>query len=257
MFTDQDAHNSEDKPEPDHDASDDEDDARLTSNVKTANEMPLPKKKHDDEEEAKAKAQRSPRRKKGEKAREEEASTEPLNTAERLEHLHLMQEKKFINFPCNSGLSGQVFTTGELLVCNDAEKETAFVDEVDNQPKVRNVRNFMIGPVYGEDKKLPVGVIQFINKTNEQQIDDADRQRFNDLADLIGMCIENTNAIHTTIGVTLMFNTRMEKIQNYVNEHRKHNEDKPTLDVLQEIGKHMKECQNYYERLSIARKDAP
>jgi len=168
-----------------------------------------------------------------------------------------MQEKKFINFPCNSGLSGQVFTTGELLVCNDAEKETAFVDEVDNQPKVRNVRNFMIGPVYGEDKKLPVGVIQFINKTNEQQIDDADRQRFNDLADLIGMCIENTNAIHTTIGVTLMFNTRMEKIQNYVNEHRKHNEDKPTLDVLQEIGKHMKECQNYYERLSIARKDAP
>ena len=225
LFTDQDAHASDEKAEPDRDASDDEDDARLTSNVKTANEMPAPKKKRDQEEEAKGKAAaRSPaRRKKGEKAREEEASTEPLNAAERLEHLHLMQEKKFINFPCNSGLSGQVFTTGDLKVCNDAEKETAFVDEIDNQPKVRNVKNFMIGPVYGEDKKIPVGVIQFINKKNEQLIDEADRQRFNDLADLIGMCIENTNAIHTTIGVTLMFNTRMEKIQNYMNEHRKHN----------------------------------
>ena len=223
LFTDQDAHNSDDKAEPDRDASDEDDDARLTSNVKTANEMPAPKKKRDPEEEAKAKAARSPRRKKGEKGKEEEADTEPLNAAERLEHLHLMQEKKFINFPCNSGLSGQVFTTGELKVCNDAEKETAFVDEIDNQPKVRNVKNFMIGPVYGEDKKIPVGVIQFINKKNEQQIDEADRQRFNDLADLIGMCIENTNAIHTTIGVTLMFNTRMEKIQNYMSEHRKHN----------------------------------
>ena len=167
-----------------------------------------------------------------------------------------MQEKKFINFPCNSGLSGQVFTTGDLKVCNDAEKETAFVDEIDNQPKVRNVKNFMIGPVYGEDKKIPVGVIQFINKKNEQLIDEADRQRFNDLADLIGMCIENTNAIHTTIGVTLMFNTRMEKIQNYMNEHRKHNSEQPTLDILGEIGKHMKECQGHFERLTAQRRGA-
>lgn len=49
-------------------------------------------------------------------------------------------------------------------MCNDAEKEQSFVDEIDNQPKVRNVRNFMIGPVYGEtmpgvtDTK-PIGVI--------------------------------------------------------------------------------------------------
>jgi len=104
LFTDQDAHDTEDKAEADHDASDDEDDARLTSNVKTANEMPLPRKKNDEEEEAKTKKS-NVRRKKGEKAGDDEAS-EPINTAERLEHLHLMQEKKFINFPCNSGLSG-------------------------------------------------------------------------------------------------------------------------------------------------------
>ena len=127
MFTDQDAHATDEKAEPDQDASDDDDDARLTSNVKTAHELPTPKAKP--EEEGKAKSPRSPaKRKKGEK----EGDAEPLNAAERLEHLHLMQEKKFINFPCNSGLSGQVFMTGALKVCNDAEKETAFVDEIDN-----------------------------------------------------------------------------------------------------------------------------
>ena len=114
----------------------------------------------------------------------------------------------------------------------------------------------MIGPVYGEDKKQPVGVIQFINKKNEQLIDETDRQRFTELADLIGMCIENTNAIHTTIGVTLMFNTRMEKIRNHMNDHRKHNQEEPTLGILQEIGKHMNECTELFEKLSKERKNA-
>ena len=48
------------------------------------------------------------------------------------------------------GISGQVFTTGKFFICNDAEKESGFVDTVDNQPKVRNIKNFMIGAVYGE-----------------------------------------------------------------------------------------------------------
>ena len=53
-------------------------------------------------------------------------------------------------FPANIGLSGLVFMSGQFFVCNDAEKEPGFVELIDNQPKVRNVRNFMIGPVYGE-----------------------------------------------------------------------------------------------------------
>ena len=79
---------------------------------------------------------------------------------------------QFITFPCNIGLSGSVFTSGDIIMCNDAEKEPSFVDEIDNQPKVRNVRNFMIGPVYGEPvpgetTRQPNGIIQFINKSNE------------------------------------------------------------------------------------------
>ena len=118
LFTDQDAHNSDEKGEQDQDASDNDDDVRLTSNLKTANEMPARQPKNDKEEQ-----------------KQEETIGEGqqfFNNAERLEHLHKMQEKKFINFPCSSGLSGQVFTSGELKVCNEAEKETAFVDEIDN-----------------------------------------------------------------------------------------------------------------------------
>ena len=42
------------------------------------------------------------------------------------------QAKKFMNFPCNSGLSGMVFSTGKLYISNNATKETKFIDEIDN-----------------------------------------------------------------------------------------------------------------------------
>jgi hypothetical protein len=63
-----------------------------------------------------------------------------------------LQEKKFNKFPATSGLSGTVFQSGKLIICNDKEKETSFVDEIDNQTKCRNVKTFMIGPVYGKNR---------------------------------------------------------------------------------------------------------
>jgi len=64
--------------------------------------------------------------------------------------------------------------SGNFYICNDAEKESGFVDQIDNQPKVRNVKNFMIGPVYGDvqpgqslEQRKPNGIIQFINKKGD------------------------------------------------------------------------------------------
>jgi uncharacterized protein YkvS len=55
----------------------------------------------------------------------------------------------------------------------------------------------MIGPVFGKDRESPNGIIQFINKVNEAgvicDITDEDRAKFEEMADLIGMCIDNTN----------------------------------------------------------------
>jgi hypothetical protein len=87
-------------------------------------------------------------------------------------------QKKFNKFPVTSGLSGSVFQSGQLYFCNDAEKETNFVDEIDNQTKQRSVRNFMIGPVYGKDKSKPVGIIQFINKSDPTPISEVDVKKF-------------------------------------------------------------------------------
>lgn len=109
--------------------------------------------------------------------------------------------------------------SGDFILCNEAEKEPGFVDEIDNQPKVRNVKNFMIGPVYGEAKPgvtddKPIGVIQFINKSENKPIDDDDRKKFDEVAALIGMCIQNTSNVTKTIGVTLKLNSVMERITN-------------------------------------------
>jgi hypothetical protein len=69
-----------------------------------------------------------------------------------------------MNFPCNSGLSGHVFQTGQIFISNNAAKETKFQDEIDNQSSTTEVKNFLIGPVYGERSDIPCGIIQFINK---------------------------------------------------------------------------------------------
>lgn len=75
-----------------------------------------------------------------------------------------LHHKKFLDFPCNSGLTGHVFQTGQIFVSNNAAKETKFQDEIDNQSSITEVKNFLIGPVYGEKKDTPCGIIQFINK---------------------------------------------------------------------------------------------
>ena len=70
-----------------------------------------------------------------------------------------IHQKKFMNFPCNSGISGVVFGSGQIYIANNAAKETKFIDEIDNQSSITDVKNFMIGPVYGEKKDTPCGII--------------------------------------------------------------------------------------------------
>lgn len=61
----------------------------------------------------------------------------------------------------------------------------------------------MIGPVYGEKKDVPCGIIQFINKKGGGPITQADEAKFKAMQGLLGMCIDNTNEMSLTISVTL------------------------------------------------------
>ena len=101
----------------------------------------------------------------------------------------------------------------------------------------------MIGPVYGQDKKTPIGVIQFINK-NEGIIDDKDIARFDEISELIGMCIENTNTITKTVGVTFQFAACMEKINNIMKEQKQLNDQNPPDELIKQIQMVMKEIRD-------------
>ena len=82
-----------------------------------------------------------------------------------MEILKKQYTKDFLNFPSNSGISGQVFSAelGKIYHSNSADKETNFVVDIDNQSTTTEIKNFMIGQVIGKDGK-PNAVIQLINK---------------------------------------------------------------------------------------------
>ena len=143
LFSDPSSQIPNDEEELPSNLSDDDDDAKLANNTKAANDMEVPAKLKKPEQK-----QSVIQRKKGSK--QNPVDEPPQTTAQRMEALHNQQATEFVVFPPTIGLSGKVFNTGELIVCNDAEKEPAFVELIDNQPKVRNVKNFMIGPVYEE-----------------------------------------------------------------------------------------------------------
>lgn len=55
------------------------------------------------------------------------------------------------------------------------------------------------------------------------------------MSDLIGMCIDNTNQISTTIGITLQINDRMNSINNIMDIEEQNNTKNPTRELLDEI----------------------
>jgi uncharacterized membrane protein YgcG len=91
------------------------------------------------------------------KAKKKEEVLTDDQKAQRIREIHA---KKFMNFPTNSGISGSVFKSKELYFSNNASKETKFVEEIDNQSACTDVRNFMIGPIFGSrDPETPCAII--------------------------------------------------------------------------------------------------
>ena len=68
----------------------------------------------------------------------------------------------------------------------------------------------MIGPVFGAKMiDTPCAIIQFINKvenndskTGEKGINQNDEIKFKQMQNLLGMCVENTNEMSTTINTS-------------------------------------------------------
>ena len=81
-----------------------------------------------------------------------------MTPEEKAAQLQALYQKTFINFPCNGGISGIAFNSGQVYWTNQADKETNFVGTVDNQSTSSEVKNFLIGPTIGKNGQ-PNGII--------------------------------------------------------------------------------------------------
>ena len=122
-------------------------------------------------------------------------------------------------FPNSLGVTGRAFRTRQIIYSNQMDKLTDFLPSVDNQANhIKDVHSLMIVPIYGHQSRLrgaangvkeifedpsserqPIGMIQFINKTDLKQIDDYDLQKVEAMGDLLGMSIDNASEHHAVI----------------------------------------------------------
>ena len=70
------------------------------------------------------------------------------------------------------------------------------------------------------------------------------------MADLIGMCIDNTNQISTTIGITLQINDRMNSINNIMDIEEQNKQQNPTRELLDQIQNGIGEIKDQYAKFA-------
>lgn len=70
------------------------------------------------------------------------------------QYLDELRETRKIVIPNNLGVSGQVLAKKEVYVQNNMNSEMRFTSDIDNQTHVKEVRNFMIGPVFGHQSDI-------------------------------------------------------------------------------------------------------
>ncbi|CAI2381202.1 unnamed protein product [Moneuplotes crassus] len=132
-------------------------------------------------------------------------SVAEVNTEEEEE---FEETSNLIKFPTNCGITGQVFAQKDADKVNGipqieihSTKDTNNLSEIDNLSNCTEVFNFMIGPIYGEDKTTPIGIIQLFNKKSNEGITQKDRDKFVSIQGLLGMCVDNTTKMSTTMDV--------------------------------------------------------
>ena len=59
--------------------------------------------------------------------------------------------------------------------------------DIDNLSNCTDVHNFLIGPIFGEDKEVPIGIVQLFNKKTNEGITEDDKEKFLAIQGLLGM----------------------------------------------------------------------
>ena len=165
-----------------------------------------------------------------------------------------------VTYPNNVGVTGHVFGSGQIYIQNNLKKEVKYRSDIDNQTEIKDVRNFMIGPVFGHfkdalasefpdevgddnksprsadkeengklkykeiDRLLPIGILQLINKKGSGPIGEYDRKKFEAIQNLIGMSIDNTSEQHSIINIRLGLFERLKYLNGLIDTSQNNNE---------------------------------
>lgn len=118
------------------------------------------------------------------------------------------ETSSLIKFPTNCGITGIVFqqqhvdkVEGIPHIEVHTTQDTNILSDIDNLSNCTEVLNFMVWPIYGEDKDFPIGIVQLFNKNSTDGITQQDKDKFLAIQGLLGMWVNNTTKMSTTMDV--------------------------------------------------------
>jgi len=106
--------------------------------------------------------------------------------------LVVMQGEVDIRLPLSKGIAGHVATTGEIVNIPDCYKDDRFNKSVDIKTGYRT-KSMLCMPIFGEESKKEVlGVLQFLNKLDEDAFGPEDENILAVLLKIAGPIIKNS-----------------------------------------------------------------
>ena len=123
-------------------------------------------------------------------------------------------ELKEIRFPATVGLSGYCVCNKEVLNIADAHQDPRFNAEVDKQTGYRT-RSVLCVPVLNREGK-PSGVVQAINKLDEEQFSDSDAGLLKAISSQISVALENAKLYARTMNMKNYLESVQASISNSI-----------------------------------------
>lgn len=143
---------------------------------------------------------------------------------------HLLRETAKVTFPTNSGVTGQVFNKHKIIYHNQVVKDSLYLNDIDNQTGITDVRNYLLGPVFPHSENAkgdrlpvsafnrtkPIGILQLINKRGYLEIGDYDIRKFVAIQELIGQSIDKAAETHSTVNIRIGVQERISAMEGMV-----------------------------------------
>ena len=104
------------------------------------------------------------------------------------------RDNVILRLPKDRGLTGHALRTGKVQMIQDGEYNQGFAVEIDNSVGSPHIANCMIGPCYDNDGQLR-GVVQLINKCNNEAISFQDEREFENLLTTVGEIIKQADEV--------------------------------------------------------------